>query len=270
MWDQLKKKLTLKIQDTRDNMFTVGPGKVATLGKLLGAKPIGLPQAQASTFTKPTAEQARRAQTYPTTSQQPKTKIASNIITPFKIPQNRMENPPKQQVTPTPTPTPQPWAGHNIQIPDSQGNGSHRVPQFVAQALMNAFDDIGEATNAATVLHHPRSQTRTKPEVLRMGESWNHGENASYKTGADVTQSNGSIDRGLMRVNSNTFNGLMKRHPGWMKKIGVTSWDQMNDPVLNAQVGRLVLLDSNYNKGKVKKNPNYMRWYAAPLPLRER
>jgi hypothetical protein len=73
-----------------------------------------------------------------------------------------------------------------------------------------------------------------------------------------------------MRINSNTFNGLMKRHPEWMKKAGLSSWEQMKDPVLNARAARLVLLDSNYDNGKVRKNPSYRRWFAAPLELRDR
>lgn len=287
MFDQIKNKIKTKIADVRDKAFTAGPGKVSTLGKLVGAQPLNTAKRAFQIKQEPTPlpiplpreikEQARRAQTYPTTSVQPTVKIAPHIITPFKVPPSRVATPTPQRVvaptatpTPTPMPTPQQWTGHNIQIPASQGSGMNQVPQYAAQALMNAFDDIGEATNAATVLHHPRSQTRTKSEIKRMGESWNHGENASYKTGADATQLDGSIDRGLMRINSNTFNGLMQRHPDWMEKIGVSSWDQMNDPVLNAQVGRLVLLDSNYKKGKVRKNPSYRRWFAAPLGLRER
>lgn len=264
MWNQLKSKLNTTFDNARDKAFTSGNGKVSTIGKMVGAKPVNAQEPiPLPKQLPPTKEQARLAKTYPTRSQKVNFKIAPNIISPLPKPKAPV-------ITPTPTPTSQSWAGHNIQIPDSQGNGNSQVPQFAAQALMNAFDDIGEATNAATVLHHPRSQTRTKSEVLRMGESWNHGENASYKTVADSTQSDGSIDRGLMRVNSNTFNGLMKRHPGWMSKIGVSNWEQMKDPVLNAQVGRLVLLDSNYDNGKVGRNPSYKRWYAAPLPLRKR
>ena len=159
---------------------------------------------------------------------------------------------------------------HNIQIPGSQG-GTTTVPPNTAQVLMESFDDIGEATNAATVLHHPRSQTYMPDEIKRFGrESWNHGENASFQPVADSRQTDGSVDRGLMRINSNTFNGLMKRHPDWMEEIGATNWDQMKDPKMNAAVARLVLLDSNYDNGEMMKDPSYKRWFAAPLKLRNR
>lgn len=159
----------------------------------------------------------------------------------------------------------------NISIPSSQGKSTTTLPPHIAQALLNAFDKDKEATNAARVLHHPKDQTYSKREIQKYGrESWNYGENASFREVADSRQSDGSIDRGLMRINSNTFNGLMKRHPDWMEKIGVSDWDQMNDPVKNAQVAQLVLLDSNYaGDGRMAKDPSYHRWFAAPRSLRK-
>lgn len=157
-----------------------------------------------------------------------------------------------------------------ITIPATHG-GTTQVPPHIAQSLLNNFNDIGEATNAAKVLHHPQEQTYMPSEIKRFGTpSVNYGENASFKPVADSIQSDKSIDRGLMRVNSNTFNGLMKRHPDWMRQAGVSDFSQMNDPELNARVARLILLDSNYDSGQIKKNPSWKRWFAAPLALRSR
>lgn len=163
-----------------------------------------------------------------------------------------------------------------IRIANTQNpNGFTDLPPEIAQVLLGAFDDINEATNAARVLHHPKQQTYTQAEIKRYGHpSVNYGENASFRTGPEVdsVQSDGSVDRGLMRINSNTFNGLMARHPDWMAAIGVTKWDDMLDPAKNAQVARLILRDSNYNAatGDVRSNPNWARWFAAPYDLRTR
>lgn len=162
-----------------------------------------------------------------------------------------------------------------INIPDSQTQGMHQVPFGIAQTLLNAFNDINEATNAARVLHHPKSQTFTPDEVAKMGrESWNYGENASYKTQADAPNKDGSIDRGLMRINSNTFNGMLQ-DPFWRKvmaKYGITHWDDMLDQEKNARMGRLILTRTNWNNvlNSINPNPSYGAWYAAPLDLRQR
>jgi len=192
------------------------------------------------------------------------------------------ERPKKEQVLgqttstpimPNPTvTTPKASYRHNIQIPSSQGEGMTRVPDSAAQALMESFDDIREATNAATVLHHPKEQTRTRNELKIMNPNYNRGENARFKSDTVNVNADGSLDTGLMQINNNTFNDLMQRHPDWMKAAGIHSYEQMKDPILNARVGRLILLDSNYDteNKKIKKNPNYIRWYAAPRRLRER
>lgn len=270
MWDKILKGVKDKILGTTPSV----------LGNLINGRPanFNLPQYGGVVSPLPVNQTLPKAskslplpkeiKTVPTRVPSPTPTIGTKIISPLAdkikttpIPKLRVPKAYASETTPY---------EHNIDIPGSQG-GRTRVPSSTAQVLMEAFDPINEATNAAQVLHHPRSQTYTPKEIKRFGrESWNHGENASFKDVADSTQTDGSVDRGLMRINSNTFNGLLARHPDWMQKIGVNNFEQMKDPALNAQVARLVLLDSNYDNGQIRKNPSWARWFAAPLPLRTR
>lgn len=185
--------------------------------------------------------------------------------------------PPKAQAQELPADAPPPpFSGHNIQIPASQGTGMTKVPENIAQLLMENFDDIGEATNAARVLHHPREQTYSPAEIERYGkESWTHGENASFRTGQlDSLQANGTTDRGLMRTNSGTFDG-MQANPFWnqaMEKRGITSFDDLIDTANNVEMARLILDRGNWDNenGRTKDNPDWTQWFAAPLDLRYR
>lgn len=171
-------------------------------------------------------------------------------------------SPVPNRVIPMPTPTPRPVGPANITIPYSQTGQPHTLKPELTQILLNAFNDIKQATNAAQVLNHPRSQTYTPTEVKRMGrESWNYGENAGFKqSNIDVPNADGSIDRGLFRVNNNTFNGIMA-DPHWGKlareKFGIRSWDDMNDPQKNAYMAKLIY-----------ERQGWGAWYAAPLGLR--
>lgn len=243
------------LQQAKNRLFaTSDPYKTSFLGKKLGAQPI-----KEKPIPLPREVKVQKA---PIKTQEFIPKIAPEIISPLATAAKRVTKVPKVMAT-------EPYE-QNITIPGSQG-GTTKIPGSTAQTLMNNFNDIGEATNAAMVLHHPRSQTYTPEEIKTYGrKSINHGENASFRNIVDATQSDGSIDRGLMRINSNTFNGLMQRHPEWMAKAGITSWEQMNDPELNARVARLILLDSNYKDGQVRSNPSWRRWFAAPLELRKR
>jgi hypothetical protein len=160
----------------------------------------------------------------------------------------------------------------NITIPYSQG-GQYTLPSALAQVLMNSFNDVGQATNAAQVLNHPLDNP------YRRGidpQSVNHntmGENGSFRTSnVDAPNSDGSIDRGLFRVNDRTFNGIMQ-HPVFSslaRQYGINSWQDMEDPQKNAYMARLILLNSNYNPQTqgFSSHPTWQRWFAAPHDLR--
>jgi len=180
------------------------------------------------------------------------------------------------QPTITPTPTPVAPYHPNITIPNSQTGQPYKIPENIAQILLNSFNKSGEATNAAQILHHPRSQTYSPAEVQRYGkENWNYGENASFKTSnIDVKNDNGSIDRGFMRINDRTFAG-MQSSPFWrqaMEKRGITSWEDMNDPQKNSDMGLLILMNSNWDSENqtMKDTPEWRRWFAGALSLRYR
>lgn len=160
------------------------------------------------------------------------------------------------QVTQAPIPP-------KITIPYSQTGQPYTLKPELSQILLNAFNDIQQSTNSAKVLNHPKSQTYTPVEIQQHGgQSWNYGENAGFKVNnIDVSNPDGSIDRGLFRINNNTFNGIMT-DPHWGKlareKFGINSWDDMNDPQKNAYMAKLIY-----------ERQGWGAWFAAPLELRQ-
>lgn len=195
----------------------------------------------------------------------PNSAFAVSSTTPTPIP-----TPTPQVVTPTPTPQP-----IRINIPASSGVGQTLVPQPATNAIFQAFDPYGEATNAAQVLHHPMQVSGTPQEIARGINGWgNIGENPSFNSTAVNENSAGQgIDTGLFQINSNTFNGMMS-NPFWKNALaqrGITSYEQMNDPFKNALTAMLILMRGNFNadQGTMNPNPNYQQWYAAPQALRQ-
>jgi hypothetical protein len=210
-------------------------------------------------------------------------------IRPFKKTEAKAPNPtmklaptimPKiPKATPTPTSKLIP---NTISIPHKSGEGMFNVPQNVTEALMKTMDPIGEATNSARTLYHPWSQTFTPEEIKTIGrKNMTYGENPDFIIkNIDVPNDNGSIDRGLTRINSDTFNGMWnQQNPNgtypWRDKMmekGITSYADMEDLNKNIEMMRLILSRGNWdsNARKIKKNPSYRQWFAAPLELRTR
>lgn len=176
---------------------------------------------------------------------------------------------PTPTITPTPAPNFQnilgaqkanPNINPNITIPYSRG-GQYTLPADLSQIMLNAFNDIGQATNSAKVLNHPADN----PYLPGDPSSVNHttyGENGSFKTNnIDVTNNDGSVDRGLYRINNNSFNGIMA-DPHWgglaRDKFGIKNWQDMEDPQKNAYMAKLIY----------ERNSGWRGWYAAPKDLR--
>lgn len=67
-------------------------------------------------------------------------------------------------------------------------------------------------------------------------------ENGQYdpRRPDNINPSDGSADRGIFQINSNTFNGLTQRRKDELKKIGVNSFEDMYDPDKNAAVARMI------------------------------
>jgi len=179
-----------------------------------------------------------------------------------------------KMVTPTPTPTPTPKP-IRIMIPSSSGKGQTLVPEPAASALMKAFDKYGEATPAATVMHHPMQISGLPSEIAQGKNNFgNMGENGSFNSEAtNIYNADKTIDTGLMQVNSGTFAGMMN-DPYWknaLAKRGITDYSQMTDPFKNAMAAMLVLMRGNYDPqtGSMKEKPrNWRQWYAAPRNMR--
>jgi len=86
------------------------------------------------------------------------------------------------------------------------------------------------------------------------------GENTGFKIGTDVDISNrdGSIDRGLFRINSNTFSDFIRRKGSTLAQYGIRSWDDMLDPQKNAFMAKII-----------KDEQGWKAWYGAPEELRQ-
>lgn len=196
---------------------------------------------------------------------------------------------------PTPTPTPAPaQASAPMMNPEVMGistespyigvpgaNGStQQIPSWLAQILLNSFNDIGEATNSARVLTHPMQTTLNDAELMRIygripdPRPQNLGENPGFDLRARYLQGNGTEDYGLMRNNSGSLAGLLN-NPFWANRLaqrGVTSFEQMNNPQASADAARVLLERGNWdNQNKtIRSNPSWREWYAAPMDLRAR
>jgi hypothetical protein len=178
--------------------------------------------------------------------------------------------------TPTPTPTPStlndimsvqkanPNITPNITIPYSQG-GEKTLDPGLSQILLNAFNDIGQATNSAKVLNHPADNPYLPGDPNSVNKI-TYGENGSFITDPNnprfnTTNSDGSTDRGLFRINSNSYNGIMA-DPHWgqvaRQKFGINSYDDMNDPQKNAYMAKIIY----------ERNSGWRGWFAAPRDLR--
>lgn len=83
------------------------------------------------------------------------------------------------------------------------------------------------------------------------------GENSTYNPMAVNNNRNGSTDVGLFQINSDTFNDFMRRVPKLLLASGITSYDQMYNPYLNAKMARII-----YNQ------QGWDAWYGSPKEIR--
>jgi len=85
------------------------------------------------------------------------------------------------------------------------------------------------------------------------------GENASLNPKATNVNKDGSIDRGLFQINSNTFEDFKRRYPEQFKKYNINTFDDMDNPLKNALVAKMILDEQGYKA-----------WYGAPSYLRNK
>ncbi len=90
-------------------------------------------------------------------------------------------------------------------------------------------------------------------------------ENATLNPKAENKNRDGSVDRGIFQINSRTFNKMMS-HGTWgpvMQKMGITSFDDMFDPVLNTKMANIIYRERESWDPK----GGYAAWYGAPDDL---
>ena len=85
------------------------------------------------------------------------------------------------------------------------------------------------------------------------------GENARRDPNAENHNSDGSIDRGLFQINSNTFADFMKRKGALLRENGIRSYDDMFDPTKNTIMASIIYKEQGWNA-----------WYGSPPDLRKR
>ena len=144
---------------------------------------------------------------------------------------NRFEEnkPVEERVTASPTPTP---------------SVSKAIATNYDQVINTTFGD--EAENAKRVLKRKQSSGKVV------------GENTIGKTGkeADYKNTDGSIDRGLFRINSRTFNDFQRRKRKVLETNGIYGWDDMLDPGKNTKMAKLIYDEQGFDA-----------WVAAPEDL---
>lgn len=84
------------------------------------------------------------------------------------------------------------------------------------------------------------------------------GENTINRVGieGDYTNTNGTVDRGLFRINSGTFNDFKRRKNNLLERNGIYNWDDMLDPEKNTKMAKLIFDEGGWD-----------RWVASPADL---
>ena len=83
------------------------------------------------------------------------------------------------------------------------------------------------------------------------------GENSRHDPRARNRNNDGSEDRGLFQINSNTFNDFWARKQNLMRQAGINNYNDMYDPLKNAAMAKII-----------KDEQGWKAWYGAPEDLR--
>ena len=75
-------------------------------------------------------------------------------------------------------------------------------------------------------------------------------ENATFnpRRKDNINRADGSIDRGIFQINSNSFNGLMKRRGAELQAKGIFNFDDMWDPKKNIEVARMIYDEGGWGR----------------------
>ena len=95
------------------------------------------------------------------------------------------------------------------------------------------------------------------PKAGSYGQGYG-GENRQFNPRAENTANNdGSMDRGLFQINSNTFTDFQNRHGDKMAALGINTYEDMFDPTKNMLMAQLI-----------KQEQGWAAWYGSPPDLR--
>lgn len=84
------------------------------------------------------------------------------------------------------------------------------------------------------------------------------GENLQLDPRAENENSDGSIDRGMFQINSNTFEDFQRRKPEQLEAAGIGSYEDMFDPEKNMRMAKIIWEEQGFGA-----------WVGAPPDLLE-
>ena len=84
------------------------------------------------------------------------------------------------------------------------------------------------------------------------------GENKGFDPLVENRNDDGSTDRGLFQINSNTFIDFMRRKPGTLKRAGIVDFDDMFDVEKNIAMAKIIFREQGFDA-----------WFGAPEDLRK-
>lgn len=84
------------------------------------------------------------------------------------------------------------------------------------------------------------------------------GENRGWQINPRPNEnSDGTVDTGFMQINSSTFDDFMERKPNLLRANGINSYADMNDPVKNIKMARIIFNEQGWKA-----------WYGSPKEQR--
>jgi len=118
---------------------------------------------------------------------------------------------------------------------------NHNIDEVVEQ--INKYD-----WDSKTMVAIAKSENGYKWE-----NSWSPERDFTENTG-------GSIDRGILMINSNTFSDFMRRHASQLDAIGVVSFEDMTDIGKNIAMAYLIYQEQGLNAWTDHRNGRFLEY----------
>ena len=121
------------------------------------------------------------------------------------------------------------------------------------------YSEEGKQTTTPQNINSPYADILTSVFGDEAGDSVRvlAGENQGHNARARNKNTNGSEDRGLFQINSDTFNDFWARKQNLMRAAGISNYNDMYDPAKNARMAKII-----------KDEQGWKAWYGAPDDLR--